>query len=102
VAEAFNFVLRNTEATSVYEAKSAAFAQTFEYINELRVLEHIGINITNLDLGTQQLCSHSCKIIPSRLNTLKFMHECLNNSISMTVPTHHPYSSEGVTATSHL
>jgi len=55
VAEAFNIVLRNTEVTSVYETKSAAFAQTFEYIFELRVLEHTRINITNLDLGTKQL-----------------------------------------------
>lgn len=55
MAEAFNIVLRNTEVTSVYETKSAAFAQTFEYIFELRVLEHTRINITNLDLGTKQL-----------------------------------------------
>jgi hypothetical protein len=43
VAEVLSFVLRNTEATSVYDAKSAAFAQTFEYISELRVLEHTRI-----------------------------------------------------------
>jgi hypothetical protein len=54
VAKLFSFVLKNTEATSVYEAKSAAFAQTFEYISELRVLEH-AFNITNLDLDTKQL-----------------------------------------------
>jgi hypothetical protein len=55
VAEVFSFVLRNTDITSVYETNSAAFAQTCEYISELRVLEHTRINITNLDLGTKQL-----------------------------------------------
>jgi hypothetical protein len=55
VAEVFSFVLRNTEVTSVSEAKSAAFAQTFQCASELRVLEHTRINITTLDLGTKQL-----------------------------------------------
>jgi len=49
------FCSKNTQVTSVYEAQSAIFAQTFEYIIELRVLEHTRINITNPDLGTKQL-----------------------------------------------
>lgn len=55
MAEVFSIVLRNTEVTSVYETKSAAFAQTFEYTIGLRVLEYARINITNLYLGTKQL-----------------------------------------------